>query len=80
MNTIFLAKMLQAKKLEYEAVRELLPESAKISLDTFTGNLTSTFREIALQLMNLEREQSENSRQGGGHNGQGARKVPIDFE
>ncbi len=50
MNKEFLAKMIAAKKLEYEALRELLPEKVNANLDEINNCLKENLMEIVMEL------------------------------
>lgn len=54
MNTTFITKMLRAKKLEYEAIKEIMPECVKGRWEEKERNLKDTFKEVALEFIKEE--------------------------
>lgn len=51
MNDAFIKKIIQAKKLEYEAIKEILPEKMKDRIDTFEKETFRLIKDIAIELI-----------------------------
>lgn len=54
MNTTFITKMLKAKKLEYEAIKEIMPECVKNRWEETEREVQKTFKEVALEFIKEE--------------------------
>lgn len=50
-NTVFVTKMLKAKKLEYEAIKEILPPKMKEQADKCEQSIMSAVKDIAFDMM-----------------------------
>ena len=69
----FMKKMIKAKKLEYEAIKEILPDSVKGKVAEAEKNAIDLFKDIALDIMT---EEVKNGKQEGERE---VKKVRVDF-
>lgn len=56
MNHKFVVKMMQAKKLEYEAIKELMPEPVEQMFDKMEKEAVETIKEFAMKCFFEEEE------------------------
>ena len=75
-NTAFIVKMIKAKKLEYEAFKELAPECLRARIDSCERETAEALKAAAADLfMNgMSTEKPQDSQSGGK-----TKKVDIDF-
>ncbi len=74
MNKEFMKKMIKAKKLEYEAMKELMPEGLKSKVGHMEGEAISLLKDLALELLKdetLEKRESCSKK---------VKKVGVDFQ
>lgn len=69
----FMKKMIKAKKLEYEAIKEILPDSVKGKVEEAEKNAIDLFKDIAVDIMT---EEVKNGKQEGERE---VKKVRVDF-
>ena len=72
-NTAFITKMLKAKKLEYEAIKEIMQPKMKEQADKCEQNIMSAVKDIAFEMM----RQSNNT--DADEDKKATKKVNIDF-
>lgn len=60
MNKEFLKKMMKAKMLEYEAIKELIPSNMKDKIESCEKELMDTFKDIALEMIMEEKDSYSN--------------------
>jgi hypothetical protein len=75
MNKQFMIKMMQAKQLEYEALKEILPESMVKRVEKLEGELVETAMELFVT-MSKQTETNINSSKKDANNK--VRKVTIE--
>ena len=51
MNKEFVKKMIKAKKLEYEAIKEIMPENIKSRIDSFQKEAFNLIKDVAIELI-----------------------------
>jgi len=51
MNKVFMKKIMQAKKLEYEALKEIMPEKMKTRIDSFGKEAFELIKDIAFEMI-----------------------------
>ena len=51
MNKEFAKKMIKAKRLEYEAIKEIMPESIKNSIDSFQKDAFNLIKDVAIEII-----------------------------
>ena len=54
MNTIFLSKIIKAKKLEYEALKEIMPSGIRKKVDSFEKEAFNLIKGIAIEMIKDE--------------------------
>lgn len=69
MNKEFVKKMLQAKKLEYEALEEILPDSIKEKRKKIVSEFKDIIKEVVIE--DITEDKSTKNRE--------VKKVNIDF-
>lgn len=74
MNKEFVKKMIKAKKLEYEAIKELIPDNLKSKVKDFEEETSKFLKELALEL--IKDEVNEKRSDG---NEKKVKKIGIDF-
>lgn len=60
MNKEFVKKMMKAKMLEYEAIKELIPSNMKDKVESCEKELIGTFKDIALEMIIEEKDSCSN--------------------
>ncbi|MGL4106595.1 hypothetical protein [Clostridium sp. LP20] len=72
MNKGFAKKIIRAKILEYEALKEIMPSSIKNKIDDIEKEAINLFKEVAIELLqdegNIEKE-----------NRKSVKKIGVDF-
>lgn len=51
MNKKFVKKMIKAKRLEYEAIKEIMPETIKNRIDSFQKDAFNLIKDVAIELI-----------------------------
>jgi len=51
MNKEFINKMIKAKRLEYEAIKEIMPESIKNRIDSFQEEAFNFIKDVAIEII-----------------------------
>ncbi len=54
MNKNFIKKMIKAKKLEYEAVQELMPDGLKSRINNMEKEVFNLLKDLSLELLKDE--------------------------
>ena len=73
MNKEFIVKIIKAKQLEYEAIKEILPDNMRKKLDKFEQDSQVLIKDVAIELM---KENAEETKPGIVKN---TKKVEVDF-
>ena len=73
LNTVFISKMLKAKKLEYEAIKEIMPQKMKEQADKCEKHIMSAVKDIAIDMLR------QNNSDDIGEEKKSTKKVDIDF-
>lgn len=70
----FMKKMIKAKKLEYEAIKELLPDSMKEKVSEFEKEALESIKDFAMDIVTEEMKEKKS-------NGEKkvVKKIGIDF-
>ncbi|EPY2305929.1 hypothetical protein ACXATD_001574 [Clostridium sporogenes] len=74
MNKNFIKKIIKAKKLEYEAVQELMPKSLKSKISNMEKEVLKLLKDLSLELLKdeeLEKRESNNKQ---------VKKIGVDFK
>lgn len=73
MNKEFIVKVIKAKQLEYEAFKEILPESIRKQMDNFQKDAVDLLKDVAFELIkdNVEKPKAEVIKT--------TKKVEVDF-
>lgn len=73
MNKEFIVKIIKAKQLEYEAFKEILPESIRKQMDNFQKDAVDLLKDVAIELIkdNAEKPKVEVIKT--------TKKVEVDF-
>lgn len=79
MNKTFITKMVQAKKLEIEALQELLPDEINGRLKKWRSDAGDWLKECAVEIY-LAGKREENSDRGKGEDNSGDRTVKSDTD
>ena len=78
MNKNFIIKMIKAKKLEYEALKELMPDQMRERIETAEDVAKKEIKELLFEYMKEERNSKEE--EDGEKNTSKAKKVKVEFE
>lgn len=54
MNTVFLSKIIKAKKLEYEAIKEIMPNGIRKKVDSFEKEALNLIKDITIEMIKEE--------------------------
>ena len=81
MNKEFAKKMIKAKRLEYEAIKEIIPEHFKDRIDTFEKEAFSFIKDLAIEILSEDvHEKSKcNSDDNCNKDSKNVKKISIDF-
>lgn len=85
MNKEFVKKMIKAEMLRYQAIKEILPEGMKKSIETLEKDAGNLLKDIALDIISENFTGQDNSKRPGQNtvSGTGDRKnvkrVQVDF-
>ncbi|HDK7175946.1 hypothetical protein [Clostridium sporogenes] len=74
MNKNFIKKVIKAKKLECEAVQELMPKSLKSKISNMEKEVLKSLKDLSLELLKdgeLEKRESNNKQ---------VKKIGVDFK
>ncbi|AJD30849.1 hypothetical protein AAGC94_00640 [Clostridium sporogenes] len=74
MNKNFIKKMIKAKKLEYEAVQELMPDGLKSRINNMEKEVFNLLKDLSLELLKDEQleKMETNTKQ--------VKKIGVDFK
>ncbi|HIG0361764.1 hypothetical protein [Clostridium sporogenes] len=74
MNKNFIKKMIKAKKLEYEAVQELMPNGLKSRINNMEKEVFNLLKDLSLELLKDEQleKMETNTKQ--------VKKIGVDFK
>ncbi len=78
MNKVFIEKMIKSKMLEYEAIKEIMPEKIKDQINHLENETMSLFKDIAFDMI-CQVEKEENSEDSKSLTKK-AKKVSVDFD
>jgi len=73
LNKTFIVKIVKAKQLECEAIKEILPRSIRLSLENFEKDAERVLKDVAIELI---KEKAEKPRE---EVRQSTKKVQVDF-
>lgn len=62
MNKEFIKKLIKIKKLEYEAIKEILPDKVKEKVDSFEVEAINLAKEVAIELLKEDTQEQTNSK------------------
>lgn len=81
MNKEFAKKMIKAKRLEYEAIKEVMPEGLKNRIDSFEKEAFRLIRDLAIEILSEDaKEKSKcNSESNLNQDGKNVKKINVDF-
>jgi hypothetical protein len=51
MNKEFMAKIIKAKKLEYEALKDIMPDKLRARVDKFEKEAVDVLKDVAVEIM-----------------------------
>lgn len=77
MNQEFIKKMIKAKRLEYEAIKEIMPDKIKNKIEAIEKDAFNLLKDIAIEIVKeeVEVERENNSSM----NNKGSKKINVDF-
>lgn len=77
MNQEFIKKMIKAKRLEYEAIKEIMPDKIKNKIEDIEKDAFNLLKDIAIEIVKeeVEVERENNSSM----NNKGSKKINVDF-
>ena len=85
MNKEFVKKMIKAKKLEYEAIKEIMPEAIKNRIDSFQKDAFNLIKDVAIEIIK-EDMQNRNTNKSKcdidnetNTNNKNIKKISVDF-
>ncbi|WP_160685037.1 hypothetical protein [Clostridium sp. C2-6-12] len=81
MNKEFAKKMIKAKRLEYEAIKEIIPERLKDRIDTFEKEAFSLIKDLAFEILSEEAHENSkcNSDDNCNKDSKNVKKISVDF-
>lgn len=81
MNKEFAKKMIKAKRLEYEAIKEVMPEVCKNRIDSFEKEAFTLIKDIAIEILaeDVNDKVKCNSENNSNKDGKNIKKISVDF-
>ena len=81
MNKEFAKKMINAKRLEYEAIKEVMPENLRDRIDTFEKEAFSLIKDLAIEILSEgAHEKSQcNSENDSNKDSKNVKKISVNF-
>ena len=81
MNKEFAKKMIKAKKLEYEAIKEVMPEGLRDRIDTFEKEAFSLLKDLAIEILSEDAHEKSkcNSDDNCNKDNKNIKKISVDF-
>ena len=81
MNKEFAKKMIKAKRLEYEAIKEVMPEVFKNRIDSFEKEVFTFIKEIAIEILaeDVNDKAKCNSENNSNKDSKNIKKISVDF-
>lgn len=80
MNKVFMKKLLQAKRLQYEAIKEIIPEKMKDRIDTFEKEAFELIKDIVIEMIKDETKEKGSTDHKGEATYKSAKKVSVEFK
>ena len=81
MNKEFAKKMIKAKRLEYEAIKEVMSESLRDRMDTFEKEAFSFVKDLAIEILSEDVHEKTkcNSDNNCNKDNKNVKKISVDF-
>jgi hypothetical protein len=81
MNKEFAKKMIKAKRLEYEAIKEVMPEHLKDRINTFEKEAFSFIKDLAIEILSEDAHEKSkcNSDDTCNKDSKNVKKISVDF-
>lgn len=81
MNKEFAKKMIKAKRLEYEAIKEVMPEGLKNRIDSFEKEAFTLIRDLAVEILSEDANEKSkcNSENNLNQDGKNVKKINVNF-
>jgi hypothetical protein len=81
MNKEFVKKMIKAKRLEYEAIKEIMPVSLRDRIDTFEKETFSLVKDLAIEILSEDAHEKSkcNSDNNCNKDNKNVKKISVDF-
>ncbi len=73
MNKEFIKKVIQIKRLEYEAFKQIMPSSVKNKVDKFENEVFNLVKDIAFEIINDDMKEKVNVKS------KNTKKISVDF-
>lgn len=77
MNQEFIKKMIKAKRLEYEAIKEIMPDKIKSKIEAIEKDAFNVLKDIAIEIVKEEVEVKRENNSS--MNNKGSKKINVDF-
>ena len=81
MNKEFAKKMIKAKRIEYEAIKEVMPERLRDRIDTFEKESFSFIKDLAIEILSEDAHEKSkcNSDDNCNKDSKNVKKISVDF-
>ena len=81
MNKEFAKKMIKAKRLEYEAIKEVMPDGLKNRIDSFEKEAFTLIRDLAVEILSEDANEKSkcNSENNLNQDGKNVKKINVNF-
>ncbi|WP_297428483.1 hypothetical protein [Clostridium sp.] len=76
MNKEFIKKIVKAKRFEYEAIKEIMPDKIRDRVNCFEKEAISIIRDIGLEMIKVDIKDKEEKNNG---DNKSTKKINIDF-
>ena len=77
MNKEFAKKMIKAKRLEYEAIKEIMPNSIKNKIDSIEKDAFDFLKDIAIEI--VKDDVNNKSNEENNFDSKSVKKINVDF-
>ena len=77
MNKEFVKKMVKAKRLEYEAIKEIMPDSIKNRIECFEKDAFDLIKDIAIEIIEEDMDYKSNAENN--CDSKSVKKINVDF-
>lgn len=79
MNKEFAKKMIKAKRLEYQAIKEIMPEDIRNRIDAFQKEAFNLIKEVAIEMVKDDMNEKSNKENKCDTDSKSVKKINVNF-